>query len=180
MKTKGKKDIYLILMNTGTLLSKIIIKITGYKYSHVVLSLDNKYTKLFSFGRKTVYNFLNAGLVTYGLGSNFFKVYKNTDCLIYRLTITNMQYYRLKIILNKYERNAKKYKYDIKGLLFRYFNISNKTRINYYVCTMFVSHVLTEAKIYNFNKPIELVKPKDFTKIKGIDKVYEGKFNKIK
>ena len=166
-------------MNTGTYLSKVIIRITNYKYSHVVLSLDNKYTKLYSFGRKTVHNFLNAGLVTYGLGSPFFKTYKNTECIIYQLAVSNEEYARLNRILNKFEKNANNYKYDIKGLLFRYINISKKTRDDYYVCSMFVAYVLTKAKIYKFRKPLEFVKPLDFTKIPGIKKIYEGKFNNI-
>ena len=44
---------------------------------------------------------------------------------------------------------------------------------------MFVAYVLTKAKIYKFRKPLEFVKPLDFTKIPGIKKIYEGKFNNI-
>ena len=50
------KSIYVILMNTGTLLSRTIKLVTHYEYSHVVLSLDDTYTKLYSFGRKKLKN----------------------------------------------------------------------------------------------------------------------------
>lgn len=164
-------------MNTKTLLSRTIKVITRFKYSHVVLSLDDSYTKLYSFGRKKVYNFLNAGFVTYGLGSDFFKIYKNTECVIFELDVSLKSYNKLKSILKSYEKDAKKYRYDIKGLLIRYFYYNGKVRENYYVCSMFVASVLENADIYKFDKPVELVKPRDFLKIPNIKKIYEGKFN---
>lgn len=169
-----ERSIYVILMNTGTLLSRTIKLITRYEYSHVVLSLDDSYTKLYSFGRKHVRNFLNAGLVTYGIESDFFKTYKNTKCLIYELRITEKKYYKLKKVLKKFEKNMSIYHYDIKGLLIRYFYTNAKSRENYYVCSQFVATVLQTAEICQFDKPLKLVKPHDFNNIPNIQKVYEG------
>ena len=176
----NSKSIYVILMNTGTLLSRTIKLITRYEYSHVVLSLDDSYTKLYSFGRKHVRNFLNAGLVTYGIKSDFFQKFKNTNCLIYELKVTNRQYYKLKRILRNFEKNMNIYHYDIKGLLIRYFYTNAKTRDNYYVCSQFVATVLQTAEICTFDKPPKLVKPNDFNQIPNIKKVYEGKLARIR
>lgn len=167
-------------MNTGTLLSKTIKLITRYKYSHVVLALDDTYTKLYSFGRKHVYNFLNAGLVTYGIESEFFKKYHNTDCLIYELKVTSKQFYKLKKILRNFEKNMSVYHYDIRGLLVRYFYTNAKSRENYFVCSQFVATVLASAQICNFEKPLKLVKPNDFNKIPEIKKIYEGKLLNVR
>ena len=77
-------------MNTGTLLSKTIRFITRYKYSHVVLSLDDSFSKLYSFGRKKVHNFLDAGFVTYGVESDFFRTFSKTECIVYEFKITEI------------------------------------------------------------------------------------------
>ncbi|MBQ6840607.1 MAG: hypothetical protein IJO63_00625 [Bacilli bacterium] len=170
------KSVYIILMNTGTLLSRVIRMITRYPYTHVVLSMDNTYTKLYSFGRKRVHNFLNAGLVTYGIESAFFKVYKNTECVIYEIKVDAKKYKKLQNILIDFEKNMSVYRYDIRGLLIRYFYNNAKCRENYYVCSQFVATVLQESTIHEFEKPTKLVKPYDFLSIPNIEKVYEGKF----
>lgn len=167
-------------MNTGTIPGTIIKYVTRYRYSHVVLSLDNSYEKLYSFGRKHLYNFLNGGLITYGIKSEFFKKFKNTECLIYALPVTNEEYKKVKVILNEYEKNMDIYKYDMKGLLIRYFYSQAKKRENYYVCSEFVATILTLAEIHDFNKKPQFVKPKDFNNIPNIEKIYEGKFRYAK
>lgn len=172
----SNKKIYIILMNTGTIPNTIIRYVTKYQYGHVVLSLDNSYEKLYSFGRKHLNNFLRGGLVTYGINSEFFCKFKNTQCLIYELPVTNEEYKKVKAILSEYEKNMDIYKYDMKGLLIRYFYSKAKKRDNYYVCSEFVATILTLANIYDFNKKPEFVKPQDFNTIPNIKKIYEGKF----
>jgi len=166
-------------MNTKTLLSRAIRLITHYKYTHVVLSLDDSYTKLYSFGRKHVYNFLKAGLVTYGIKSEFFQKFKDTECIIYEIKVTTPQYFKIKKVLRNFEKNMNIYRYDIKGLLVRYFYTNARARENYYVCSQFVATVLELSGVHNFGKPVKLVKPHDFNKIPNIKKIYEGKLLKI-
>lgn len=174
-----KKKIYIILMNTNTLPSKFISLFTRYKYSHVVLSLDNTYTKLYSFGRKKLYNFLNSGFVTDGINSKFFKRFNQTTCIIYELPISLPKYYKLVKELKKYEKNPDKYHYDIKRLCKYIFPYRVKQRDNYYVCTQFIGTILMESGIYQFEKDTINLLPKDFTKIPEAIKIYEGLFLKV-
>lgn len=169
------KNVYIVLMNTGTIPSRLIKNFTRYKYSHVVLSLDDSYKKLYSFGRRKVHNFLNSGLVTYGIESAFFKKFHETECMIYEIKITSKQYKCLEKILDSYEQNINCYHYDIKGLLIRIFYSSPKVRENHYVCSQFVSEVLTKAKICDFGKEPVQVRPYDFTILPNVTKIYEGK-----
>lgn len=173
MKTR---DIYIILMDTGSFVGKIVSHATRYKYSHVALSMDNTFDKLYSFGRKKINNFLNGGFVTYGKNSDFFKKFKNTKCLIYKLEIPVSKYNKLSKLLFDFENESNKYKYDIKGLLIRYFFDKNITRENYYVCSMFVADMLQKADIYTFNNKIEYVRPEDFNVIPNSIKIFEGLF----
>lgn len=167
------KDIYILQMHTGTIPSIIIKLFTRYKYSHVLLSLDNSFNKMYSFGRKQLFNPLNAGLVIENIDGEFFKHFNKTKCRIYKLTISNEQYDKLKNILNDFEKNINDYKYDIIGLIFKCFSVPIK-REKHYVCSQFVAEVLNNADIYNFNKPTSLVKPKDFEKISNTENIFSG------
>lgn len=166
-------------MNTGTLLSKTIRFVTRYKYSHVVLSLDNSFKKLYSFGRKKVHNFLDAGFVTYGVDSDFFKVFDNTECVVYEVKISEERYEALKQVLAIFEEHSELYHYDIKGLLLRYFYPSVDEREYYYVCSQFVASVLENAEVHHFDKPPKFVKPHDFTQIPDAEKIYEGRLDSL-
>ena len=160
-------------MHTGTIPGTIIKFITRYKYSHILLSLDNSLTKMYSFGRKNISNPLNAGFIIEDINGEFFHKFNKTSCRIYKLTITCQQYKKLEEILSGFEHHRDQYKYDIIGLLFKCFLIPI-TREKHYVCSQFVAEVLKEAEIYNFNKPTTLVKPKDFEYIENSLGIYCG------
>lgn len=173
------KSIYVVLMHTGTIPSRGVSIFTRYKYSHVVLSLDTSLTKLYSFGRRTIRNMFNAGLVTYGIESDFFKKFHKTECVIFKVPVSKSEYNKLIKILDEYEEHINVYHYDIKGLIMRIFYSDPKVRENYYVCSQFVSDVLIKSGIYDFGKKPSEVRPIDFTKIKKAEKIYEGKLLKF-
>lgn len=167
------KNIYILQMHTGTIPSILIKFFTRYPYSHVILSLDSSFTKMYSFGRKQLFNPLNAGLVIENIDGEFFNRFNKTKCRIYKLTISDKQYNKLKNILNNFEQNVDDYKYDFLGIIFKYFYIPIK-RENKYVCSQFVAEVLSNAEICHFNKPISLVRPKDFELISNAKNIYSG------
>ncbi len=169
------KKIYVGLLQTGTIASIAIKYFTHYKYSHVVLALDDSYQKLYSFGRKTFRNIFDAGFVTYGIGNDFFaKKFYNTRCAIYEIEVKENQYRKLVRILKKFENNIKQYHYDFKGLFIRIF-YEPKVRENYYVCSQFVATVLSEAGIWHPNKQISKIRARDFENLENAQLIYEGK-----
>ena len=167
------KDIYILQMHTGTIPSIIIKLFTRYKYSHVLISLDDSFKKMFSFGRKQLFNPLNGGLVIEDIDGEFFTYFNKTKCRIYKLTVSDKQYNKLTNILNDFETNINSYKYDFLGIIFKCFYLPI-TRENHYVCSQFVAEVLNKADIYNFDKPNSLVKPKDFESISNTEKIFSG------
>jgi len=167
--------IYIILMFTGTIASRAVRGFTKYKYAHAALSLDAKLKKMYSFGRKGKYNMFNAGFVNYGFDSAFFQRFNKTSCAVYELLVTKEEYNSLKRELNCFEKNVNKYRYDILGLMLRYFYKNLMVREYYYVCTQFVASVLEKSGIHKFKKPFTSVTAIDFTKIPNIIKIYEGK-----
>ncbi len=167
------KDIFIIQMHTGTLPSIIIKYFTKYEYSHVLLATDISFKKMYSFGRKKLYNPLNAGFVIEDINGNFFKRFSKTTCRIYRLTIPTKKYNKVIELLNDFESNEHIYKYDIIGLVFKLISFPLK-RENHYVCTQFVAEILKKADIHDFHKSTALVKPRDFENINSIKEIYTG------
>lgn len=166
------KKIYLILSYSGTVPALFIKMFTRYKYSHVSISLDKSMNKMYSFGRKEVNNPLNGGLVIEDKDGLFYQRFNETECIIYELEISMKKYKKLKKILENYEKNIDLYFYDIIGLILRIFKIRIPRKCHY-VCTDFVSKLLGDSNIYNFNKRV--ITPKNFLEIPNKTLIYKGK-----
>lgn len=167
------KKIYLILMHTNTIPSKLVKFFTRYKYSHVAISLDKNCDTIYSFGRRKVNSILNGGFVIQKKQGEFFKKFDKTTCRIYELDVNEEQYKDVKNILDNMQLNPSKYKYDFIGIIPRFlgtpFTIKNR-----YVCSYFIADILEKAKIYKFNKKAYFVKPKDFETIQDSKQIYSG------
>jgi len=164
--------IYIILSYSGTLVSRIIKFFTKYEYCHVSLSFMKNIDKMYSFGRKKVYNVFDAGFIIENRNNSFFQKFTNTKCLILEVEVPKNKYKKLKNIIKTYIDNEEDYKYDIVGLLLRIINIK-LDRKHHYVCTEFVKSTLEEAEIYKFDSKI--VKAIDFMDIPNKRIIYTGK-----
>ncbi len=165
--------IYLVLTATGTLFSKFLGLITGARYNHVSLGLDDDIEEFYSFGRKIIWFPLIGGFVVERADKGVYKVFRDTSCLIYRLEIEDRQFDQLKICIEGFKKNQHLYKYNLIGLLGVVFNIPLK-RKNRFFCTQFVATMLDECGIHSFQKDLSLVTSDDFHEIPGLRRVYEG------
>ena len=77
------KKIYILLMHTYTIPSKIVKIFTNYEYSHVGISLSRECDEIYSFGRKKINSILNGGFVVEKKDGEFFKKFNNTKCKIF-------------------------------------------------------------------------------------------------
>ena len=167
------KDIFIIQMHTGTIPSIIIKLFTRYKYSHVLIATNSSFDKMYSFGRKKLFNPFNAGFVIENIDGDFFRRFNKTMCRIYKILISEEKYDNVIKLLNYFEDNKNQYKYDIIGLFLKTMSLPIK-REKHYVCTQFVAEILETAHIYEFGKSNLLVKPKDFEKIDNSKEIYSG------
>ena len=170
-----KKHIYILQLYSQTIPSRIVRFIIKYKYSHIGICLDKKCDVIYSFGRRSLNNFLDGGFVVERKDGAFFKKFSNTICRIYELEIENSKYIEIKKQLDYMMKKSKIYKYDFLGLFLRLFNIKISFK-NYYVCSQFVAELLDKYGIYKFDKEVCFIKPNDFEKIKGIKNIYEGEY----
>lgn len=166
------RKIYIILSYSGTIVSKIIKLFTHYEYCHASVSFQKDISKMYSFGRKTVHNPFNSGLVIETRNNPFFKTFNKTECIILEVEVPKNKYRKLKRVVKRYLKHIDEYRYDIIGLFLRIFNMK-LDRKYHYVCTEFVKSILEEADIYKFNTKI--VKAIDFMDIPNKKVIYNGK-----
>lgn len=174
------RRIYIVLTHTGTVLSNIIRQYTKDEFSHISISLDEELTQMYSFGRLKPYNPFIGGFVHEGIDYGTFKRFRNTKTRIYSLTIDDDKYNKLESLIEYFEENKEKYKFNILGL----FCVSIKKRIrtkNTFYCAEFVKHIMKFSGIKSVaNLPL-IIKPEHFKEINGLKLEYEGllrKYNK--
>ncbi len=169
------KKIYIILMHTNTIPARIIRLATRYKYSHVAISFERNCNMTYSFGRKNINSVLDAGFVKEYKNGKFFRKFNKTECKIYEINVTDEQYYNAWHIIKNMEKHKEVYKYDIRGIILRFFGIPLAFK-NRYVCSYFVASILQRAKIYKFKKKICCIEPKDFEKVNKLHEIYSGPY----
>lgn len=169
-----KKNIYIMISQTGTSCSKIFQLFTRAPYNHASIALDEDLNSLYSFARQNLYIPLIAGFVKEDINEGIYKFHDNTLCQIYRLSITEEQYLTLQQSIREFEENKDRYGYNFAGLVAMLFNIPYH-RQYHYVCSQFVAYVLQESNAVKFKKHFSLMRPYDFTSLPGVDLVYSGR-----
>lgn len=169
------RKIYILLMHTHTIPARLIKIVTEYGYSHVGLSLEKNCKTIYSFGRRNPYSILNGGFsIEYKEGA-FFKKFHKTTCKIYEVEVTDKQYDEVKSIIEYMKEHIEEYKYDIWGIVPRFFGIPLTLR-NRYVCSYFVARVLEKTGIHQFKKKVCLIRPRDFDGLDGFKEIYRGNY----
>ena len=169
-----QKYIYIIVTQTGTILSQILKTITGAKYNHSSISLCRDIEKMYSFGRIDPYNPVWGGFVQESINNGTFKRFKNTQAVIIRAEITNQQYKEVNEYLNKLYNEREKYGYNYLGLILAGVKLKHKCKTRYY-CSEFVRDTLVRFKIISSYKFPSVAKPIDFLNLENFETIYKGK-----
>ena len=174
----GVKALYLVMSQTGTWLSRLIKAYTKEEYNHISISLDDSLSTMYSFGRTNPVNPFSGGFALENIYDGVYKIFPECRCIVYRLEVTDDQYYKLQDILKEFEENKDIYRYNFIGLFYIALNM-DKQRKNRYFCSQFVCEVMQRSNILNFDKPSNLVTVKDFLDIPYIHPVFEGYTHQI-
>lgn len=165
--------IYLVFSKTGSWLSRSISIAANIKYAHISISFDATFSELYSFGRRKPHNPIIGGFVKESFYEGFYKRFTASECLIYRVAVTNDQYIALKKEIELYYTNKEKYRYNFLGLIFLLVNKPIK-RKNHYFCSQFISELLIKYHLYKSEKCPELIKPNELLEIQNAELIYEG------
>lgn len=168
-------NIYVVLTQNYTFLARIINFFTKDKYSHISISFDEGCTNMYSIGRKYRYcpfiGVYKKESIYKGVFNNL-----NSEILIYELNVDKEKYENIISLLDEYGTSSKGYNFI--GLVLALFN--KKVDRKKYYCSEFIYKVLSDDKVKLYPKTNDIVKPMDFIKIKGLNKIYEGKISNYK
>lgn len=168
-----KKSIYIVVSQTGTILSRIIKAITRDEYNHASIALDASLEEMYSFGRMHPYNPVWGGFVKESPDKGTFKRFRKTRMKLIKVEVSAEKYEEVKHILKNMYQHRRRYHYNYIGLATAFFKISYKIE-NCYYCSEFVKEVLIQSHIAEESDFSEVVKPIDFTSIENGTEVYEG------
>lgn len=175
----GYKPVYIVLTDTGSLMSRMIKKVTGSAFNHSSIAFDESLNQLYSFGLGDT-----GSVPMFSIESKdntYLKRYKKVPSQVYAVFVTNEQYTAMKYKVNEFVKNKKKYRYNWVGLLGYMLNkpieISNKM-----FCSEFVDNMFKFVDIDLTGKALGLVEPFDFAKSKSkqIYKVFDDSLDKYK
>lgn len=171
------KKIYIVMTQTGTLLSRLIKMYTGCEYAHVSISLDKNLDEMYSFGRLNPYNPFWGGFIHERVNGGTFKRFKNTVAGIVELEVSDEQYNNLRNIIKKMEERINPYRFNILGLICVGLNIKYEMEDHFY-CAEFLKYLFEACGIEN-NLP-RLVAPDDFKNLENIKYIYKGKLSEYR
>ncbi len=170
------KKIYIVLSQTGTMLSKLVRLYTGDMYNHVSIALDKELRHMYSFGRVNPYNPVIGGFVKESPTTGTFKRFYNTDVAIIELAIDGEKYDAIKAELEEMYGHKQDYHYNYKGLVLAAFG-KPRRKVGCYYCSEFVHEFCCNYGINLGVSRNKVVKPMDLFDVPGGTLIYEGKMH---
>ncbi|MCL6459140.1 MAG: hypothetical protein K6T85_14125 [Gorillibacterium sp.] len=168
-----EKCIYVLLTDTGTLLTRIIKLVTRAPLNHASISFDENLSEVYSFGRKNPGNPFIGGFVKEDMGG---KLFFSASCALYCYRASDQTYDQMQDYIQQIEKEKQIYKYNILGLFGLLLNIKYE-RKHAYFCSQFVAAVFEENGFIIAGKPAAMVRPGDFTGVPEFSLIYEGPLN---
>lgn len=176
---KGDKKLYIVVSQTGSIVSKILKLLTGARYNHVSVALDETLTPMYSFARKYTYNPFWGAFVREYPGRGTLGRFKNTEVVVLELNCSSEQYDAVAARLEKMYREREKYRYNYRGLFSAYFSKKYHKKHHYY-CSEFVRDLLERSGIISENSFGDIAKPIDFLRLPQAACVYCGRLRKYR
>lgn len=167
------RSIYIVISQTGTLLSRMIGVFSHDQYNHASISTDESLRVMYSFGRKHAYNPLIGGFVMESPFFGTFKRFSQTRVIVIRVPVTCQQEQALNGYLQAMYRRKDMYVYNFPGLVFAAFGIYWRHE-NWYYCSEFICETLDRFHILDRRDYADIVKPEDFFNIPDKEVVFEG------
>ena len=167
--------VYILITRTPTFVGKVIRRVLDNKYNHMSISLDKDLTEVYSFGRKSVKNFMDGGPTKESYHTLSVGTGETVDLCVFKIPVTKMQYERLKTFIDNVFEDADGYIYNFADALGRVFR--RKIRVNKcYTCIEFCSEALEYAKIEIGKKLYNVSNLDEVRKILKRYIAYEGRY----
>ena len=139
-KSQKLYPVYVVLVHSGTGVSKAIKAISHSEYSHASICFDSSLDKMYSFARKDPRNPFIGGFRYESIGKGFYDQ-KEIPYAVYVVPCTENQVKKMKKRLNYFIQNQEKFTFDFTGLVTNYLGIVNNPAHRWF-CSRFVADVL--------------------------------------
>lgn len=166
------KNIYIILSQSGTFISRMLKFFSHDEFNHSSICVDDSFEKFYSFGRIKINNPFHGGFLIENAFTHVFGKFEKIPCMILKLPVTDAQYAIICATINEFIKNPKMYKYDFANVILANTPFSVR-RKNKFFCSGFVGYVLESAGIVIPNS-IRKIRPIEFLKIDEIETIYKG------
>lgn len=169
------REIYIVLSQTGSIVSRIIRRVTGKVYNHASISTDASLDTMYSFGRVHPYNPVWGGFVKESPNYGTFRRFSNTEARVLAIPVNDEQYWGIKKYLENMYQDRGQYYYNYAGLFLALFHKAYWSK-NHYYCSEFVRDVLQRFQVISKDTFSGIVHPESFLQLSGCKIVYEGCF----
>lgn len=172
-----QKTIYIILTDTGSILSRMIRLYTRAELNHCSIAFDDQLDEVYSFGRKNPRNPFIGGFVKEDVrGHLFMSSHRPTNCAIFRCSLNAQSYNVIREQIHQIEADHDQYSYNILGLFGVLLNIEVKPAKAFF-CSQFISYLFECIGERIVNKPTSLVTPQDIAQSTKLKPLFYGALN---
>ena len=162
MNDSATKQLYIVISQTGTMLSRILKCVTGAEYNHASVSLSEDLSKMYSFGRKYPHNPFLGGFVLESPHTGTFRRFSETKVLVLVVNISENQYTEMSCLLDAMWKRRKRYHYNYIGLSIAVFHKAWKKE-NCFYCSEFLADILLRIGVEGADKlPTKVIQPIHF------------------
>ncbi len=173
MQNDKTRQIYIVVSQSGSIVSLILRCLTGAKYNHASISLSKELECMYSFGRVyTFFPFLG-GFVTESAKSGTFKRFKDTKVVVLRLTVAEESYEGIQLRIKEMLSDRKRYHYNYLGLFLAGIRVCWKQEDHYY-CSEFVRDLLESVEPEECEDLTPIIHPMQFLNMPNAEVVYTG------
>lgn len=174
-----KKNIYIVLSQTGTIVSRLIKLFTHDSFNHVSISFEDDINSLYSFGRTQTYNFVSGGFVKESPNYGTFKRFKRTRIALLSFEVESDVYYKMKEHIERMYEHKELYKYNYRGLFMAAIH-KKYSRFNHYYCSEFISELLRAFGVVKADCLGEVVRPMEFYSLPNARLLFKGRMTAFK
>ena len=168
-----EQHVYIVISQTGTLLSRFLKLVTKAEYNHASISLVPDLTTMYSFGRKNPYNPFWAGFVTESARFGTFKRFSKTRIVVLDIAVSDEQYQAIQRRINTMMLLKQHYHYNYLGLWLAGLRIRYRQKRCFY-CSEFVKDILEKQEIRGVRQLNPIVQPIHFLSLPTAKQVYVG------
>ena len=169
------KKVYIVISQTGSIVSKFIRIVTRDRYNHVSISLDKELKDMYSFGRVHTYNAFIGGFVKESVEKGTFKRFvNNTVAMIIEIDVGAEKYEEIAKDLAWMYKHRGEYHYNYKGLFLAIFG-KPRHKIHCFYCSEFLKNFFDKHGISNIEPESKVIKPMHFLDIPGGKVIFEGR-----